>query len=168
MNIDRLSDANDKLTQNGQNNANGRQKRTFFETLKPSQLIRSSQYYNNTGNGGTGGGGGGGNTGGGSGGGGGGNRRSSSNHQNNNNNNNARQNQNNQFLDEVHVRSGNFLMHHQSHLINQQMAAQNHNAQRGMSRSGGVPGQNMTINLNRMHVSSTSRDASRCAVCTII
>lgn len=48
MNIDRLTDmVNDKAAQaaNGAN-ANAKSKRTLFEQLKPTQLIRSSQYYN--------------------------------------------------------------------------------------------------------------------------
>lgn len=161
MNIDRLTDSNDKSQMANQNpggqnnNANGRQKRTFLETLKPSQIIRSSQYYNS--NNASGGGA---------------NRRISS-----NNNNNVRQNQ---FLDEVNVRSGgsNFLLHHQSHLINQQMAAQNHNAQRGGSHGGGGGGAggmrgagangNFTINLNRVQMDAASRDSNRCAVCSIL
>lgn len=159
MNIDRLSDGNDPkslisqhLTGHNSSHSNGRQKRTLFEQLKPSQLIRSSHYYNTSGGGGAVNVSGNQNVAGGNANGlsaGGHNRRGSS-------NNRHHHHQNHPFVDEVNVRNGNFFMHHHSHLINQQMAAQN-------LRGGG----RVTINLNRLQ-QVDSRDVSRCAVCVLL
>lgn len=150
MNIDRLTD-NDKSNPTSAG-GQARQKRNFLEQLKPSQLIRSSQYYNNGANNNN-------NTNG---------NQSATNGANNggpspNNNNNNRRNStsNRQHADDVNVRSGNFFMQHQSHLINQQMAAQHQNGQRN--------GRSITINLNRSHpVDVATREVSRCSVCVLL